>query len=338
MRYVATALAALLLAATSAPAQQPEWADKLFAKGGLSHKFGNVPRGAVLSHRFTMTNIYAVPLQITGTRTSCGCVTVTPSVNALQPKETAHVDVMMDARRFTGPKSVSIYITVGPQFTSTATLQVEANSRADVVFNPGQVNFGVVAGGQAPTQTIDVEYAGALDWKITGVGESTNPIETRIEELYRKPGQVIQVGYRLSITLKAGAPSGSSRWELLLQTNDPASPTVPVMVEATVQAVLSVAPGRVNLGNVTVGTAKEYRVLLKGNKPFTVKGVEGAGEGLTVELPATGGANSQVATIRWLPEKAGNLKRELRFTTDLDGGAVGSVLIEGVAAPAEAPR
>ena len=79
------------------------------------------------------------------------CVTVTPSVQVLQAKETAYLDVTMDARRFTGPKTVSIYVTVGPQYVSTATLQVTAHSRADVVFNPGEVNFGVVSAGQTPT-------------------------------------------------------------------------------------------------------------------------------------------------------------------------------------------
>ena len=54
----------------------------------------------------------------------------------------------MDARRFTGPKTVTIHVTVGPEYTSTATLQVSANSRSDVVFNPGEVNFGVVPHGR----------------------------------------------------------------------------------------------------------------------------------------------------------------------------------------------
>src|SRR5271163_1362553 len=190
----------LLLWAASARAQNQEWADKLFAKTGTTHNFGNVPRGAVLSHDFTMTNIYSVPLEIIGTRVSCGCVTVKPAKTVLQPKESAVVSITMDARRFTGAKAVSIYVSVGPQYTSTATLQVTANSRTDVVFNPGQVTFPVVYIGQTPTQTIDVEYAGLLDWKITSIADHSYPLTTKVEELYRQNGQV---GYRLHITLKA---------------------------------------------------------------------------------------------------------------------------------------
>src|SRR6516164_90238 len=120
------ALTALLLVTAAGSGQNREWADKLF-KGETTHNFGNVPRGAVLHYRFPMTNIYAVPLEIIGSRVSCGCVSIMPSVNKLGPKETAYIDVTMDARRFTGQKTVSIFITVGPEYTSTATLQVSAN-------------------------------------------------------------------------------------------------------------------------------------------------------------------------------------------------------------------
>src|ERR1700758_2623121 len=141
MKTALSIAALFLLGATPVQAQQAqEWADKLFAKGGTTYNFGNVPRGALLSHEFTLTNIYAVPLEIIGTRVSCGCVTVKPATMVIQPKESTTVDVTMDGRRFIGPKTVKIYISVGPQYTSTATLEVSANSRADIVFNPGQVN------------------------------------------------------------------------------------------------------------------------------------------------------------------------------------------------------
>lgn len=331
MRYAAIALVALGLATTLAPAQQQEWADKLFAKGGLSHDFGSVPHGALLPYRFTLTNIYAVPLTITGTRTSCGCVTVTPSAQVVQPKQTATIDITMDARRFVGAKSVSIFVTVGPQFTSTATLTVQANSRADVVFNPGQVNFGVVSGGQTPTQAIDVEYAGALDWKITGIANHDLPLETKIEEVYRRPGQIIEVKYKLSIALKPMAPPGAARWELLLQTNDPASPTLPLLVEANVQAVLTVAPARVSFGAAVLGETKELTVIVRGQgKAFRVMAVDGTAGGLTAELPPEAGALQRVV-LKWTPTKAGDLKAELRFKTNLEAGAVAVVPVEGTA-------
>jgi hypothetical protein len=327
MRNVALVLAALAL--TAVPARSQSWADKMFG-GTTSHDFGSVPRGAQLFHRFTITNIYAVPLEIVSTRASCGCATVTPSANVLQPRDKASIDVTMDARRFTGPKTVSIYITVGPEYTSTATLQISANSRADVVFNPGQVSLGVVPRGQRPEQTIDVEYAGKLDWRVTeAVKSPTDPVETAVQELYRRPGQV---GYRLRVTLKADAPPGPLKHEVLLKTNDPASPVVPVLVEANVQASLTIAPGTVVFGSVKVGETVTRRLQIRGNKEFRIQSVAGLGDDVTVDLPATP-APVQVITLKYQPRQAGELRRQLTIQTDLTDQASGTVAVEGSAVP-----
>jgi hypothetical protein len=329
MRNALLTLAALLFTVPSASAQSPEWADKLFAKEGTSHNFGTVPHGAVMKHRFPITNIYAVPLQVMSSRVSCGCVTVVPAQSVLQPKESSYVDVTMDARRFTGHKVVSIYVTVGPQYVSTATLQVSAQSRADVVLNPGELNFGVVSAGQGPTQAIDIEYAGVLDWRITGLVEPNQPISTRLEEVYRRPGQV---GYRLHVTIKPDAAAGSYNFEQLLRTNDPASPLLPVQVDFTVQAPLAVVPGKVHLGTVGAGQESTRRVVVRGSKPFRILGVEGMGDGLDIEFPDSPNM-VQVVTIRWKPSKGGELRRDLRVKSDLDGGAVATVTVEGSANP-----
>jgi hypothetical protein len=298
--------------------------------GTTSHDFGSVPRGAQLFHRFTVTNIYAVPLEIVSTRASCSCATVTPSVTKLQPREKASIEVTMDARRFTGPKTVSVYITVGPEYTSTATLQVSANSRADVVFNPGQVSLGVVPRGQRPDQTIDVEYAGTLDWHITEVVKSaTDPVDASVQELYRRPGQV---GYRLRVTLKVDAPPGPLKHEVLLKTNDPASPVVPVLVEANVQASLTIAPSTVTFGSVKLGETLTRRIQIRGNKEFRIQSVAGLGDDLTVDLPSTP-AVVHVLTLKYQPRQAGELRRQLTIQTDLSDQASGTVAVEGTAAP-----
>ena len=150
MRNAMLALMLVALGSTAALGQQvgDDWARKIFPQG-ITHDFGSVPHSAELCHKFPIKNIYAVRLEIMDVRASCGCVTAKASTHTLEPLQTAYLEVNMDARRFTGPKSVSIFVTVGPQYTSTCTMQVTANSRADVVFNPSQINFGVVPRGQA---------------------------------------------------------------------------------------------------------------------------------------------------------------------------------------------
>lgn len=321
------ALLALTLGATTAWAQG-SWADKMF-KGETTHDFGSVPRGAQLFHRFKLTNIYAVRLEIIQTRTSCGCVTMTPSAQALASREEGFLDIIMDARRFTGPKTVNIYITVGPEFVSTATLQVSAHSRADVVLNPGQVSFGVVPRGQAHAQALDVEYAGVLDWRVTEVEKPAAWLDVSFKEQYRRPGQV---GYRVAVTLKPDAPPGALKQELFLKTNDPASPLVPVLVEATVQAPLTVIPSTVNLGSVKVGDAVMRRIVIRGSKPFLIVAVEGLDEGLSVDPPTTAAA-VQSLTLKYQPAKPGEMRRQLQIRTDLGQEAPAIITVEGNATP-----
>lgn len=323
MRHMVLVLSVLAAAPAAAWAQTGAWADKMF-KGASAHDFGSVPRGAQLHHRFLMTNIWAVPVEITNVRTSCGCVTVTPSTKSLQPRENGYIDVIMDAHKFTGHKSVSIYVTLGPQYVSTAALRVEANSRADVVFNPGYINFGVVQRGQAPRQVIEVEYAGVLDWRVNEVDKSGAPVDVALEQMYRQPGRV---GYRLTATLQADAPAGLLKHEMLLRTNDPASPLVPVHMEAMVQAPLTVKPNHLTLDEIKVGETVTRRVNVFGSKPFRVVAIEGLGDGVQAELPPNA-ATVQTLTINCNISKTGEFKRELKIRTDLPDQAPVSVSVE----------
>jgi hypothetical protein len=329
------ALCALAVLAP-APVNAQAWADKMFGdKENLTHDFKSVARGAQLFHRFKITNIYAVPMDITNLRSSCTCGTVKVTKKTLQPREEGFIEVTMDTKRFTGPKTLLIYVTVGPQYTSTAELKLTAISRADVVFNPGEINFGAVPRGQTRTQDVDVEYAGVLDWKVSEVVTNGAPVDVTLKEWYRnpgKPGQPGKVGYKINVALKTDAPAGTLKYELLLKTNDPASPLVPLLVEATIQAPLSVTPATVNFGTVKAGEAKSQRVLVRGGKPFRIVAVEGLEEGLTTEFPADAG-EARIVVIKWTAAKTGELDCPLVIKTDLDKDSSVKLTVTGKVEP-----
>src|SRR5436190_23373331 len=82
MRNAVLAVIILVLGTTTAGAQN--WAEKLFTKNGagepeIAHDFKTVAHGAQLVHRFSITNIYAFPFDITELRVSCGCLKATSS-------------------------------------------------------------------------------------------------------------------------------------------------------------------------------------------------------------------------------------------------------------------
>jgi hypothetical protein len=331
----------LFLAAANGPAsaQSPEdWANKLFLPI-TSHDFGMVPKGAQLKYSFKMTNIYKVPLEISQPRVSCGCVSTTLPKKLLQPGEVSSVEIVMDSRRFSGPKTVSVFVTVGPQYVSTATLRVTANARQDVVLNPGEINFGVVPRGQKMTQSIDVEYSGNYDWRIQEVVKNANaPFTVTAEELYRRPPRTFpkkagEVGYRLNVTLKADAPASPFKEELILKTNDPANQVFQVAVEGNIQASLNVSPSLVNLGSVIIGEDQTHKVVVRGSRPFRIIGISGHGEGISADVP-TGAANIHVLVVHCKPGRPGEVRKQLQIRTDLDGETV-NVTVEAIALPKE---
>lgn len=331
-------LVGCLLLGTAAPpvfTQSPPWAQKIFM-GVQFHDFGTCPHGAQLKHRLAMKNIYAVALQITDIRSSCGCLSYKASAPVLQPKEEGYIDLVMDAARFNGQKSVSLYVTVGPQFVSTAVIQVNANSRSDVVFNPGGIDFGNVSGGVAPIKSIDVEYAGVLDWRVVEIVKSKSaPFTVSAVEMYRQSKGLLKngkVGYQLQVALNADAPAGFFRQELLLRTNDPASPLLTVYVEGKVQAGLKVTPDNVKFDTVKAGTKSSRKIVVTGAQPFRIVGIDGIGNGIQADWP-TQPAAAHVVNVYCDSAQPGDIARKLIVHTDSGKGEDLTIQVQASVAP-----
>jgi hypothetical protein len=333
-------------AATTQPATQvAPWANKFFlpdiatnreqtAPPVIMHNFGEVPHGTLCVHKFSVTNIYDVPMQITEVRKSCHCLDFIPMTKVLQPNETGELVVTMNTGKFVGFNAQTFYITFGPKFVSTAVIRVQATSRTDVTINPGAVEFGTVAQGAKASQSVTVTYSGkSRDWKVTDVVPPQGPIDVKLTETSR--GGPLRGGaeYKVDVALKSTALTGPISEQITLKTNDPANPLVQIAVRGTSVAPLELAPNRVVLNGVPVGKSQAARVLIRASKPFKITGVEGDGQGLTVELPSAANALPvQVITVKYEPTGPGVLTRDLRIKTDLDGGAIAvlPVEVEGV--------
>jgi hypothetical protein len=139
------------------------------------------------------------------------------------------------------------------------------------------------------------------------------------------------VGYRLSVSLKPDAPLGAFKHNVYLKTNDPASPLVPVLVEANVQSSLSVSPATLSLGTFKTATELTRRVLVKGGKAFKVTGVEGLGNGIELGAPLNEKEEEvQFVTFKCKFSTPGAFRRELKIRTNLQDAPV-SVVIDGTA-------
>jgi len=166
-------------------------------------------------------------------------------ITSLQPNEKASLRVWMDARRFVGQKSQAIRVTVGPvdgtrgpepevRLTEPEVrLTVKAFGRADLVCYPGEVDFGSVERGQAPSATVNLEYAGPHEWRVRGVVVPKGaPFEATVKETSRLPGKV---SYQVKASLRKDAAPGQFRQSILVETNDPETPVLSVPVSGEVR-------------------------------------------------------------------------------------------------------
>src|SRR5262249_31491363 len=136
----------------------------------ITHNFGEVPHGTLCVQKFTITNIYDVPMQITDVRKSCTCLDYVPMTKTLQPNETAEFTVTMNTGKFVGFNAQTFYVTFGPKYVSTAVIRVQATSRTEVSLSPGSVSFGTVPVGSRAIQSVNVKYTGReRGWKLMEV-------------------------------------------------------------------------------------------------------------------------------------------------------------------------
>jgi hypothetical protein len=322
---------------TPTPPPQNPWANKFFlpdistnreqpAPPIISHNFGEVPHGTICVHKFTITNIYDVPMQITEVRKSCICLDYVPILNTLQPNETAEFTVTMNTGKFVGSNTQSFYVTFGPKYISTAVIRVSANSRTDVSINPGNVNFGAIPQGSRASQSLTIKYSGrSRDWRLTEIVPVQGPFEVKFSEVSRGGAWKGGAEYQVDVTIKPNATPGQITEQISIKTNDSTHPIVQLVATATITAPLELAPNKIRLDPVAVGQSTGQRVSIRAARPFKILGIDGAGDGITVELPAVGAVgapvpNVQVITVRFDPTVPGTVSRVLRIRTDLEGG------------------
>lgn len=271
-KVVSRAVALLLLVAgTSATAQELNWAEKMFSE--LKHDFGVVARGADVRHQIVITNLYEEDIEITNVGTTCGCTAARPDRNRLKTHEKAYIEVKMNTEKFMRRKdsNVDVTVTFDGGSSKTVRIPITAYIRSDVVLKPGNADFGSVEFGIGAKRTLDIAYAGRNDWNLRGVRNDNPHLKAEVVETSRGNGRV---NYQLSVQLDPNTPLGSVQDRIYLLTDDANSPEVPVLVMAKVEPDIVVTPETLPLGVLRPGVEKQISVVFKGKRPFTIVKIE----------------------------------------------------------------
>jgi hypothetical protein len=316
VRGLAGALVFLLL--LTGVASAAHWADSLFAE--RAHHFGTVPRGAKVKHDFVLTNRLAEPITILNLRPSCGCTSGKASQSVVNPGQSAVIEAQMDTRNFLGVKATVLFVTLVTASGREAEVRlgVTSNILADIVLNPGAVDFGTVRKGQTPSQVLTIDRIGAPGWRFERMVSASQALTAQLVETKRDAKG--SVSYSLTVGLKADAPAGPIRDEIRLLSNDRETPSIPLMVTAFVRGDLSAAPSVLTMGEVNSSAGKQGQILVRASRPFAITAIEGAGDGFSVAPTDQGKKALHIVRVVYKPEEGstrGDLRRVFRIHTDL---------------------
>ncbi|HEY7326240.1 MAG TPA: DUF1573 domain-containing protein [Gemmataceae bacterium] len=309
LRYGLVVVAVL---AAAGPALSANWADGLFEE--FSKDFGSVPRGPTLSHAFKVVNNTRETVNIASLRVSCGCVSATAHKGSLEPGETTHLVARMDTTRFTGHRTVTIYVQFNQPAFQEVRLWVQANCRNDFSITPDTLAFGQLKRGGTPTASVLLAFYGNTDAQITEVKCESNYIQPRVQEVRRSDSEVT---FQVTAQLRSDAPVGKWYTDVWVKTNSAGAPPIRVPLNVEIESALSVNPETVTLGPIKTQSESERRVIVRGVKPFKIDKVLGTNDRLLVHVDSKLAKPVHVLTIKLKAGDPGELNRTLSVLTDL---------------------
>ena len=279
-----------------------------------SKDFGNVPYGSTTVHTFRVRNTTKSHLKISTLRSSCHCAIPSAMTFDCAPGQELAIKVEFHAQTFTGPKSMTIFVSFIEPHLETVELRVNGFSRQDITFSPGEIEFGALKKGDQPTKSTTLDFTGSQDFKVTGV-EKTNFVDVKVDERSRSAGRV---RYEVVATLRDRVPAGMLTETVRMKTNDPKTPTIQFQVTASIEAKLLAAPSFLDLGTLKVNEKIQKRVVLKADRPFSLVSWSGQTEGVDVQV-TQGSKTVHILNIEFSGTKTGKIAQEIRFRTDLAG-------------------
>jgi hypothetical protein len=236
-----------------------------------SHDFGTVARAAKTEYRFEFENPYSTPIHVRNVRTSCGCTTPIIETETVAPGGRGSILARFNTGTHSGARAATVTVTFDKPSFGEVQLHVKGYIRTDVVFQPGEVNFGSVSQGEAKTLDVLLDYAGKSTWEITQVKCDESCIEIEKHEKSRNNGRI---QYALKVRLNENAPAGPIESEIVIQTNDRNLTTVPLRLTANVTPEISIHPNLFSLGDIAVGESIKQLLVLKAQQPFRVLSIK----------------------------------------------------------------
>jgi hypothetical protein len=187
LQHRTLAVIAVLGLATT-PAFSAGWAQSMFSEGVCD--FGAVPHGTLMSHHFRVKNNTGKTVTIGNVRVSCGCTTAQALRNKLDAGEETSIYAQMDTGRFTGSRTVTVFVRFDEPQYEEVSLKVVANSREDLAISPDPLDLGKIKSGDESSKSARVVFYTGTQDKVLEVTSESNYVVPTVKEMKRGDGSV----------------------------------------------------------------------------------------------------------------------------------------------------
>jgi hypothetical protein len=297
------------------PMGASDWVSAVFPE--RSFDFGTVARGSKVLHTFRVLNRTNQEIHIADWRTKCGCTEVRVGAREIPPGTQTVVEALIDTTKFQGYKASGLTLIIDRPSIVEVDLNLTCFIQGEVILNPGQIDFGIVHRGSTPAATLTLNYHGVRpDFAVTRMQTRSSDITAKAQQVGRSGDGTLQ--FHLTATLSPTLHPGLFRDEVTVHTNDPAVPTIPISVTASVQSAVTISPSVLNLGRVRPGEVVKKTVLVRSSQPFKLTELKPSNAELTASPDPDGARALHTVNLTFkAPARSGPYHAVCEIATDL---------------------
>lgn len=225
----------------------------------LQHDFGQIKKGTVAQHSFTLKNAGSTDLQITNVAPACGCTTSEFS-KVIPPGQEGSVTLAVHTENFLGALSKTAEVFTNdptrPQFTLTMSMVItDANTPppgkriGSLIITPVDRWSSSVPKGFPVSGLISVYQDGAQPLKITKVEPGGDAFAVTLNTL--EPNK----RYSINFSTKDSLPIGVYHQTVKLTTDSTETPELSFDLDLRVVAPVAANPAKISFDNVPVSIA-----------------------------------------------------------------------------------
>jgi hypothetical protein len=224
-------------------------------------------------------------------------------------------------------------VTIDQPAFAEVQLHVKAQIHEDVIIGPPSVQLGTVAQGAAAENTVRVYRGNMAGWRVREVLCNSPFLTAKVSEVAR---QGSQTWYDLSVRLAETAPAGYISQHVVLITNDPRAPRIPVLVEGQVVPPVSVSPASLFFGVLQSGDNATKTLVVRSQKPCRILAARGDPDSFRMKRPGDEPKTLHVLPVTFTAgAEWGKVVRVISIETDLPGGTAEVTTYAVVEPPAQ---